>query len=288
MRTLWKGAISFGLVNVPVKMYAATQRNEPRFHYLHEKCKTPIEYERRCPACGVEVPPEEIVWGYEYQPGSYVVLREEDFDRLPGESTKTIDILDFVDLAEIDPIYFDKSYYLEPNQGGEKAYALLKRAMLATAKIAIARTVIRTKETLCALRVANGVLLMATMFYPDEVRSAAGLAGVEREPALQGNEIELATNLIANLSSHFEPAKYTNRYREELMKLIHELTDEEWDLVVNVNLRGVYNGVRAALPSFMAQGRGNIVNTASSHGILATDRYAAYCATKAAIVNLTR
>lgn len=220
MRTLWKGAISFGLVNVPVKMYAATQRNEPRFHYLHEKCKTPIEYERRCPACGVEVPPEEIVWGYEYQPGSYVVLREEDFDRLPGESTKTIDILDFVDLAEIDPIFFDKSYYLEPNQGGEKAYALLKRAMLATAKIAIARTVIRTKETLCALRVANGVLLMATMFYPDEVRSAAGLAGVEREPALQGNEIELATNLIANLSSHFEPAKYTNQYREELMKLI--------------------------------------------------------------------
>ena len=220
MRTLWKGAISFGLVNVPVKMYAATQRNEPRFHYLHEKCKTPIQYERRCPACGVEVPPEEIVWGYEYQPGSYVVLREEDFDRLPGEGTRTIDILDFVQLTEIDPVYFDKSYYLEPNQGGEKAYALLKRAMMETGRIAIARTVIRTKETLCALRVAKGALLMATMFYPDEVRSAAGLAGVEREPALRQDELRMAVDLIANLSGRFEPAKYANRYREELMKLI--------------------------------------------------------------------
>lgn len=220
MRTLWKGAISFGLVNVPVKMYTATQKNEIRFHYLHERCKTPIKYERRCPACGVEVPQEEIVWGYEYQPGSYVVLREEDFDRLPGEATKTIDILDFVDLAEIDPIFFDKSYYLEPNQGGEKAYALLKRAMLETGKIAIARVVIRAKETLCALRVAGNALVMATMFYPEEVRSAAGLAGVAHEPALHENEIKMAASLVANLSSHFEPGKYTNRYREELVKLI--------------------------------------------------------------------
>ncbi|MGE5530092.1 MAG: Ku protein [Patescibacteria group bacterium] len=220
MRTLWKGAISFGLVNVPVKMYTATQKNELKFHYLHDRCKTPIKYERRCPACGVEVPQEEIVWGYEYQPGSYVVLREEDFDRLPGESTKTIDILDFVDLAEIDPVYFDKSYYLEPGQGGEKAYALLKRAMLETGKIAIARVVIRAKESLCALRVAHNALVMATMFYPDEVRSAAGLAGVASEPMLHENEIRMATSLVANLSGHFEPAKYTNRYREELVKLI--------------------------------------------------------------------
>ncbi len=220
MRTLWKGAISFGLVNVPIKMYTATQKNEIKFHYLHEKCKTPLKYERRCPVCDVEVPQEEIVWGYEYQPGSYVVLREEDFDRLPGESTRTIDILDFVDLAEIDPLYFDKSYYLEPNQGGEKAYALLKHAMLETGKIAIARVVIRAKETLCALRVANNVLVMATMFYPDEVRSAAGLTGVTAEPALHENEVKMATSLIANLSGHFEAAKYTNRYREELVKLI--------------------------------------------------------------------
>jgi len=228
MRTLWKGAISFGLVNVPVKMYTATQRNEVKFHYLHDKCKTPVKYSRRCPACGVEVPQEEIVWGYEYQPGSYVVLREEDFDRLPGEATRTIDILDFVSLAEIDPVFFDKSYYLEPGQGGEKAYTLLKRAMRETGRIAIARVVIRAKETLCALRVADDVLVMATMFYPDEVRSAASLAGVAQGPALHENEVKMATSLVANLSSHFEPAKYTNRYREELIKLIEaKVTGEE-------------------------------------------------------------
>ncbi|MGQ9779985.1 MAG: non-homologous end joining protein Ku [Bacillota bacterium] len=220
MRTLWKGAISFGLVNVPVKMYAATQRNDLHFRYLHEKCKTPVEYERRCPTCGVKVPPEEIVWGYEYQPGSYVVLKEEDFARLPGEATKTIDILDFVELAEVDPIFFEKSYYLEPAPGGEKAYALLKRAMRETGKIAIARTVIRTKESLCALRVGHGVIVMATMFYPDEIRATAELAGALRETPLDEREVEMAVALIANLSGHFEPAKYTDRYREELRKLI--------------------------------------------------------------------
>ena len=220
LRTMWKGAISFGLVNVPIKMYTATQKNEIKFHYLHDKCKTPIKYERRCPNCNQEVPQEEIVWGYEYQPGSYVVLHEEDFDRLPGETTKTIDILDFVDLAEIDPLFFDKSYYLEPNQGGEKAYALLKQAMRETGKIAIARVVIRAKESLCTLRAANGALVMATMFYPDEVRAASALTGLNTAPSLHENEIKMAVSLIANLSSHFEPAKYTNRYREELVKLI--------------------------------------------------------------------
>jgi len=220
MRPLWKGAISFGLVNIPVKMYAATQQNDLRFRYLHERCKTPIEYQRRCPVCKVEVPPEEIVWGYEYQPGSYVVLKEEDFARLPGEATKTIDILDFVELAEVDPVFFEKSYYLEPAPGGEKAYALLKRAMRETGKIAIARTVIRTKESLCALRVGHGVVMMVTMYYPDEIRAAAELPGALREVPLDEREVEMAVALVANLSGHFEPAKYTDRYREELRKLI--------------------------------------------------------------------
>lgn len=220
MRTLWKGAISFGLVNVPIKLYTATEQKEIKFNYLHEKCKTPLKYERRCPTCNVEVPSEEIVWGYEFQKGQYVVLKEEDFNRLPDGATKTIDILDFVDLPEIDPIYFEKSYYLEPNQGGEKAYALLRRAMQETGKIAIARVTIRSKETLVVLRVYQNVIAMETIFYPDEIRSTAGLSGVQTEPALHENEIQMANSLIANLSSHFEPGKYTNRYRENLMAVI--------------------------------------------------------------------
>lgn len=220
MRTLWKGAISFGLVNVPIKLYTATEKKEIKFNYLHEKCKTPIKYERRCPLCNIEVPSQEIVWGYEFEKGQYVVLKEEDFEKLPDGSSKTIDILDFVDLSEIDPIFFEKSYYLEPSQGGEKAYALLKRAMLETGKIAVAKVMIRSKETLAVLRVYQNVILMAVIFYPDEIRATTGLSGVQIEPPLHENEIKMANNLIQNLSSHFDPAKYTNNYRKNLMEMI--------------------------------------------------------------------
>lgn len=220
MRTLWKGAISFGLVNVPVKLYPATEKKDVKFNYLHAKCQTPIKYERHCPTCNTEVPNDEIVWGYEYQKGRYVVLKEEDFEKLPDDNSKTIDILDFVDLTEIDPIYYDKSYYLEPSPGGEKAYALLKRAMLDTGKIAIAKVKIRTKETLTVLRVYQNVMVMETIFYPDEIRSVTGLTGVQTEPTLHDNELKMAGNLITNLSSHFDPTKYTNHYRENLMALI--------------------------------------------------------------------
>lgn len=220
MRTLWTGAVSFGLVNIPVKMYTATENKDIKFHYLHSKCHTPVQYKKICPACNQEVPPEELIMGYEYEKDRYVVLKDEDFQRLPGENTRTIDILDFVDLAEIDPIFFDKSYYLEPNKGGEKAYALLKRAMAETGKIAIAKVVIRSKENLAALRIAGGVLVMETMYYPDEIRSAQGLTAARQEPPLHENEIKMAVSLISNLSSRFEPGKYTNEYRAKLMEMI--------------------------------------------------------------------
>lgn len=220
MRTLWKGAISFGLVNVPVKLYTATEQKTIRFNYLHEKCGTPIKYERRCPYCNIEVPQEEIVRGYEYQKGQYVILKDEDFEKIPDEHNKTIDIMDFVDLVEIDPIYFEKSYYLEPSPGGEKAYALLKKAMQDTGKIAVARVTIRSKETLVVLRVYQNVLVMTTIFYPDEIRSTAELTGVQTEPKLHENEIQMATNLIQNLSSHFDASKYTDTYRESLLEII--------------------------------------------------------------------
>lgn len=220
MRTLWKGAISFGLVNIPVKMYTATEDKEIHFRYLHSKCQAPISYERRCSACGQEIPQEEIVWGYEYEKNRYVILREEDFQRIPGEGSRTIDILDFVDLREIDPVYFDKSYFLEPNAGAEKAYALLKRAMSETGKIAIAKVMIRTKSALACLRLYGNVVMMETMYYPDEIRSPAGLSGVTTEPALHENEVKMAVSLIGNLTDPFEPSKYTDTYRAQLMEVI--------------------------------------------------------------------
>lgn len=228
MRTLWKGAISFGLVNVPVRMFTATQRNEIKFNYLHKKCGSPIRYVRFCPVCETEVQTDDIVWGYEYQKGRFVVLNEEDFERLPDENNHTVDILDFVDLGDIDPIYFDKSYYLEPNEGGEKAYALLVRAMKETGKVAVARVIIRTKETLAALRAWNDTIVMETMFYAEEVRRPETIGVQPREVKLHDNEVKMAVSLVGNLSTRFEPQKYENNYRKALRELIEaRITGEQ-------------------------------------------------------------
>ncbi|MGI6453276.1 MAG: Ku protein [Syntrophomonadaceae bacterium] len=220
MKTLWKGAISFGLVNIPVKMYVATEKKDIKFHYLHKECMSPVKYQKYCANCQRELTTEEIVRGYEYRKGNYVIINEEDLDRIPLEDTKTIDILDFVDLNQVDPIYFDKSYYLEPSQGGEKAYSLLVQAIEKTAKTAIARIIIRTKQSLAALRVKDRVLVLETIFYPDEIRPASSLnTGVE-QTKLHENEIKMAVNLIENLSTDFQPEKYTNEYRSALWELV--------------------------------------------------------------------
>lgn len=220
MRPLWKGAVSFGLVYVPVKMYAATERKNVKFNYLHEKCKTPIQYRRYCPYCDTEVANEEIVKGYEYEKGQYVVVREEDFEHLPGESSRSINIVDFVDLKDIDPLYFDKGYYLAPGEGGQRVYELLKKSMQDTGKVAVAKVVIRNKESLAALRVAEGVLTMSTMYYPDEVRKPVAIPELEYRVDIHDNELKMAVNLISNLSAPFSPEKYTDEYRQQLMEVI--------------------------------------------------------------------
>jgi DNA end-binding protein Ku len=221
VRTLWKGAISFGLVHIPVRVYPATQNKGVKFRYLHRECKTPVRYLKYCPTCGREVEPEEIVDGYEYQKGRFVALEDEDFQRLPAPETKVVDIMDFVDLAEIDPIYFDKSYYLEPAEGGVKAYALLRRAMVRTGRIAIARAVLRAKQRLAAVRVLDGrVLVMETMFWPDEIRSWTGLEGVDADPVFHENELRMAETLIGSLTGPFTPSKYTDEHRRALRELI--------------------------------------------------------------------
>jgi DNA end-binding protein Ku len=223
VRSLWKGSISFGLVSIPIKLYAATEDRDLHFNMLHEPCRTPIRYVKMCPTCQKEVGMDEIVRGFEYEKGHYVILREEDFEAIPVAAARTLDIVDFVYLREIDPIYFDKTYYLEPGEGGGRAYHLLRRAMEETGRIAIARVVIRSREQLAAIRVyRENTLAMETMHYPDEIRTVAGLSGLEAVPELREQEMQMATQLIGSLAGEFVPEKFRNEYRETLIQLIQQ------------------------------------------------------------------
>ncbi|HHX94591.1 MAG TPA: Ku protein [Clostridia bacterium] len=221
MRPLWKGAISFGLVSIPVKMYAATEQKNVKFNYLHRECKTPIKYQKVCPACGKEVSADEIVRGYEYQKGRYVVIEDEDMENLPLNTMRTIDILDFVELEDIDPIYFVKSYFLSPEEYGKKPYKLLFEALGKTGKIAVAKVFIRSRENLVTLRRYRNCLLMETMLYPDEIRQPESIPELLEEVEIHENELTMAESLITNLSSEFKPEKYKSDYREALLKVIH-------------------------------------------------------------------
>ncbi len=220
MKVLWKGALSFGLVNIPVSMYVATENKDIKFNYLHKECMSPIKYQKFCSHCEKEVSSEDIIRGYEYQPGNYVVINQEDFERIPHENTKTVDILDFVNLSQVDPIYFDKTYYLEPAPGGEKAYTLIVDAMQKTGKIAIAKIFIRSKQSLAAIRVKENVLVMETIFYPDEIRSPASLSKGLDPGKLNENEIKMAVSLIESLSTDFDPTRYQDTYRQALWEII--------------------------------------------------------------------
>ena len=235
MRNLWKGAISFGLVHVPVKLYSATEKKDIKFSYLHEKCKTPVRYEKVCPTCETEVPMEEIVKGYEYEKGKYVIMRDEDFESIPLATAKTVEILNFVELKEIDPLFFDKSYYLAPGDGGQKAYELLKNSMQETQKVAVAKVIIRSKESLAALRVYNDIIIMETMFYPEEIRNTELLPEINYNVKINENEAKMASGLIESLTEPFAPEKYRNEYRAALGELIESrITGEEVEVVPRV------------------------------------------------------
>lgn len=220
MRPLWKGSVSFGLVFVPVKMYAATEKKDVKFNYLHEKCRSPVQYKRFCPQCQAEVPMDEIVRGYQFEKGRYVIVKEEDMERLPGEAGRSIEILDFVNLTEIDPMYYDKAYYLSPGEGGQKVFELLRRAMEETGKVAVGRVIIRNKEALAVVRVSGPAVIMSTMYYPDEVRPVKLIEEMNYRVELHQDEIKMATNLVESLSAPFEADKYNNRYREALLEMI--------------------------------------------------------------------
>jgi DNA end-binding protein Ku len=220
MRSIWSGTISFGLVSVGVRMFPATESKELRFHFLDKKDLTPIAYEKVRRDDREPVDADRIVRGFEIEKGRYVPLDDEDLDRLDIELTHSIDICDFVSLEEIDPVYFRKAYYLLPQQGAEKPYRLLEKALDETGKVGIAKVVIRNKQHLATLRTYKDVLLLETMYYPDEVRKPESLDGEIGSARVQKTELEMAKSLVENLSGTFEPDKYTDTYRQELLDLI--------------------------------------------------------------------
>jgi DNA end-binding protein Ku len=221
-RAIWSGAISFGLVNVPVKLYSATSPKSVRFHQLSSKTGARIRQKRVDPTTDEEVPYEDIVKGYEITPDRYVLISTEELEALDPKATRTIDIEEFVDLADIDPIYYDHSYYLAPAAGGAKAYRLLVDAMRESGKVGIGRVVLRSKQQLCALRPTGEALTLSTMLFGDEVLSPDRLDELEsvNEAEASERELTMAQQLIDSLSSDFEPDKYHDEYRERVLDLI--------------------------------------------------------------------
>jgi DNA end-binding protein Ku len=232
-RAIWSGAISFGLVNIPVKLYSAVSRKTVRFHQLDREDNQRIQQKRVNPRTGEEVPYENLVKGYELSPERYVIITPEELDGLEPQKTRTIDIEDFVDLSEIDPIYYDHPYYLVPDKGAGKAYKLLLDAMRDSGKVAIARVVIRSKENLVAIRPLDGVLTMETMLFADEVIPRDGLEDIpaDAEAKTSARELEMATQLIDSLTAEFEPGKYRDEYRERVLDMIERKADGQ-DVVV--------------------------------------------------------
>jgi DNA end-binding protein Ku len=221
-RAIWSGAISFGLVNVPVKMYSATSPKSVRFHQLSSKTGARIKQKRVDPSTGDEVAFEDIVKGYELSPDRYVLIEPEELEALDPKATKTIDIEEFVDLAEIDPIYYDHSYYLAPATGGAKAYRLLLDAMREAGKVAIGRVVIRSKQQLCALRPSGEAMALSTMLFGDEVLSPDRIDELDglREADATTRELTMAQQLIESLSADFDPTRFKDEYRDRVLDLI--------------------------------------------------------------------
>lgn len=228
MHTMWKGTISFGLVNIPVKMHAATENKDVKLRQLHKECQSPIKYKRTCSNCDREVENDEIVKAYEYAKNKFVVLDDEDLENLKKEQTdKAVEIMDFVKLEEIDPIYFEKSYYLSPSEGGGKAYGLLRSALNKTGKIGIAKMMIRSKEQLAVIRIYQNTLVVETIHYPDEVRSVQDVPNVPEESNTAEKELETAEMLVEQLTTTFDPEKYNDDYRTALLDLIEEKKNQD-------------------------------------------------------------
>src|SRR5262245_49017629 len=207
MRAIWKGSVSFSLINIPVALYPATRREELKFRLLRADDLSPVNYKRVAEADGKEVPWEQIVKGYEYEPGKFVVLKDEDFKRADIEATQSVDIMDFVELEQIDPIFFDRPYYLEPEKRGEKAYALLREALKKTGKVGVAKVVIKTRQHLAAVKPEKNLLVLELMHFSEEIIDTSELK-VPPSPTLAPKELEMASDLVKKMSDQWHPEKY--------------------------------------------------------------------------------
>jgi DNA end-binding protein Ku len=216
-RPLWSGTISFGLVSVPVRMFTATSSEELRFHFIDRRDMTPIGYDKVNKETGESVPQDEIIRAFEVDKGRYVEVTEEDIDRLDVELTHAIDICDFVSIEEIDPLFFRKGYYLLPQDGAEKPYRLLVKALEETGKVAVAKVVIRNKQHLACIRPADDALVLETMYYAAEVRKPE-----EPKPRVREAEVEMAKTLVENLAAKWDPERYHDQYRNELLDLLRK------------------------------------------------------------------
>jgi len=218
MRAIWKGHISFALVTIPISLFSATKRNEISFHYLHKKDLSPVSYKRFCDSEDVEVPWDEITKGYEYEKGQFIEITDEDIELADVELTRTIQIMEFVHEDEIDPVYFDKPYYLEPQKGGERAYALMRDALAQSRRVGIAKVVMKTKEHLAAVKAVGDMMQLQTMRFAHEIVDAGELNVPKAE--ISEKEMDLANTLIDSMSDKFEPTKYKDEYYEKVMEVV--------------------------------------------------------------------
>jgi DNA end-binding protein Ku len=221
MRAIWKGSISFGLVNIPIALYPATRKEELKFRLLRAKDLSPVNYKRVAEKDGKEVPWGDIVKGYEYEKGKFVVLNEKDFQRVDLEATQTVDIQDFVDLDEIDPMFFYKPYYLEPQKGGDKAYTLLREALADGKKVGIAKVVIKTRQYLAGVKALEHALVLELMHFAEELADAEKLK-VPKNTAIGKREKEMAEALVKSMTSKWDPEKYKDDYKDALLEVIEE------------------------------------------------------------------
>jgi len=219
MRAIWKGNISFALVSIPISLFSATRRNELSFHYLHKKDMSPVSYKRFCDTEDVEVPWEDITRGYQYEKDQYVEITDEDLDKADVELTKTIQIQEFVNEDEIDPVYFDKPYYLEPQKGGERAYALMRDALAQSKKVGIAKVVLKSREHLAAVKSVGNMLTLQTMRFGHEIVETGSL-NLPEKADLSKKEMDLANMLIDSMSDKFDPGKYKDDYHDKVLEII--------------------------------------------------------------------
>jgi DNA end-binding protein Ku len=222
-RSIWRGVISFGMVSIPVKLFPATASKDISFNLLHEKCNSRLRQLRWCPVCDREVKADEIVRGYEYSKDRYVRVAKEDFDKLPVPTKHTVELRSFVSAEQIDPIFYEKSYFLEPEPAGRKPYALLVRALTEKALTAIAKITMREKEQLCAVRPHGGGMVLETLYYPDEIRKMQGLDTSSVD--VSQRELDMAFQLVDYLSTDFNPTHYRDEYRDQLLALIEGKQD---------------------------------------------------------------